>query len=148
MSQHSPSREAFLNLEHAKLTGNLPDVAIVRNNSHRTAWELREASTLNIEASHPLIKSWSIAWEGTPLNSPLFLPTFSEKIMPQDTRLPFQIEADKQLRKSTAKLIMPCTPVYRFDTTNQLEGFLNFTNSPNKAFDFSQDNYHYNQNFK
>jgi len=61
---------------------------------------------------------------------------------------PAYYEARAQLRKSTAKLIMPCTPVYRFDTTNQLEGFLNFTNSPNKAFDFSQDNYHYNQNFK
>jgi len=57
MSQNSPSREAFLNLEHAKLTGNLPDVAIIRNNAHRKSWELREASTLNTEASHPLIKS-------------------------------------------------------------------------------------------
>jgi hypothetical protein len=61
---------------------------------------------------------------------------------------PAYYEARAQLRKSTAKLIMPFIPVYRFGTTDRLEGFLNFTNSPNKAFDFSQDNYHYNQNFK
>lgn len=58
---------------------------------------------------------------------------------------PAYYEATAQLRKSTSKLIMPCTPVYRFSDGNHLEGFLNFTNSPNKAFDFSQDNY---QNFK
>lgn len=61
---------------------------------------------------------------------------------------PAYYEARAQLRKSTSKLILPCIPVYRFSDDNYLEGFLNFTNSPNKAFDFSQDNYHYNQNFK
>jgi hypothetical protein len=47
MSQHSPSREAFLNLEHAKLTGNIkiPDVSINRNNAHRKSWELRELAS-------------------------------------------------------------------------------------------------------
>jgi hypothetical protein len=45
MSQHSPSREAFLNLEHAKLTVNLPDVAIIRDNAHRKSWELRELAS-------------------------------------------------------------------------------------------------------
>ncbi len=57
MSQYSKSREAFLNHEHAKVTGNIPDVAIERDNAHRKSWELRELSTLNTEASHPLIKS-------------------------------------------------------------------------------------------
>jgi hypothetical protein len=56
MSQYSPSREAFLNLEHAKLTGNLPDVPINRTNAHHTSWELRPLATINTEASHPLIK--------------------------------------------------------------------------------------------
>lgn len=56
MSLYSQSRVAFLNLEHAKLTGDISDIAINRNNSHRTSWELRELSTLNTEASHPAIK--------------------------------------------------------------------------------------------
>lgn len=55
MSQHSKSRKAFLNLEYAKLTGNLPDVGIKRDTSHRKSWELRQLSTLNTEASHPLV---------------------------------------------------------------------------------------------
>jgi hypothetical protein len=59
MSQYSKSREAFLNLEHAKLTGNIPDVSIERNNSHRTSWQLRELSGLNTEASHPITKTSS-----------------------------------------------------------------------------------------
>lgn len=69
MSQHSPSREAFLNLEHAKLTGNLPDVPINRSNAHRTSWELRELSTLNTEASHPLARTSSDSYEPNRLGS-------------------------------------------------------------------------------
>jgi hypothetical protein len=63
MSQHSPSREAFLNIEHAKLTGNLPDVAIIRDNAHRKSWELRQVSSINTEASHPLIGTSSDSYE-------------------------------------------------------------------------------------
>ena len=63
MSQYSPSREAFLNLELAKLTGNLPDVAVNRDNAHRKSWELREASTLNIKASYPLASTSSDSYE-------------------------------------------------------------------------------------
>lgn len=50
MSQFSKSREAFLNTEHAKVAGNIPDVTIIRDNAHRKSWELRQISTLNIEA--------------------------------------------------------------------------------------------------
>lgn len=56
MSQYSPSRKAFTELEHAKVTGNLPDVAINQNNSHRKSWELREVSTINLEASYPIAR--------------------------------------------------------------------------------------------
>jgi hypothetical protein len=56
MSQYSKSREAFLNLEHAKVTGNIPDVAIERDNAHRKSWELRDISTLNLEASYPIAR--------------------------------------------------------------------------------------------
>lgn len=51
MSQYSLSREAFLNLEHAKANGNISNVAVNRDNAHRKSWELRQLSTLNIEAS-------------------------------------------------------------------------------------------------
>lgn len=61
MSQHSQSREAFLNLEYAKTHGTLPDVAIIRDNAHRKSWELRQISTLN--ATHPLIGSSSDSYE-------------------------------------------------------------------------------------
>ena len=63
MSQYSKSREAFLNIEHAKLTGNIPDVAINRDNAHRKSWELRELSGLNTEASHPLVRTSSDSYE-------------------------------------------------------------------------------------
>jgi hypothetical protein len=69
MSQHSPSREAFLNLEHAKLTGNIPDVAINRNNAHRKSWEYRELSSLNTEASHPTVRTSSDSYEPNRLGS-------------------------------------------------------------------------------
>jgi hypothetical protein len=65
MSQHSPSREAFLNIEHAKLTGNIkiPDVSINRDNAHRKSWELRQVSSINTEASPPLIGTSSDSYE-------------------------------------------------------------------------------------
>ncbi len=69
MSQFSPSREAFLNLEYAKLTGNLPDVAIKRDNAHRTSWELRKLSTLNTEAAHPPVRTSSDSYEPNRLGS-------------------------------------------------------------------------------
>ncbi|MCA2595953.1 MAG: hypothetical protein IM526_12830 [Microcystis sp. M38BS1] len=51
MSQHSSSREAFLNLEYTKLTGNikLPDVPIIRPNAHRTEKEYRPTSSDSYE---------------------------------------------------------------------------------------------------
>jgi len=69
MSQYSQSREAFLNTEYAKINGNLPDVAIIRDNAHRKSWELRQISTLNTEATHPLIGSSSDSYEPKRLGS-------------------------------------------------------------------------------
>ena len=69
MSQHSPSRKAFLNLEHAKANDNIADVPINRGNGHRKSWELRELSTLNTEASHPLARASSDSYEPHRLGS-------------------------------------------------------------------------------
>jgi hypothetical protein len=39
------------------------DLPTRRENSHRKSWELREVSTLNIEASHPLARTSRESYE-------------------------------------------------------------------------------------
>ena len=69
MSQHSHSYKAFLNTEHAKVNGNIPDVELTRSNAHRNSWQLRQLSTLNTEASHPIASASSDSYEPNRLGS-------------------------------------------------------------------------------
>lgn len=61
MSQYPKTRINFQEIELAQAKGysHPPtdnELETRRNNAHRTSWELRKLSTLNTEASHPLVK--------------------------------------------------------------------------------------------